>query len=163
MLTQPRTPYYGAMIHRLPLLAVSVFLSLVTMGEAHAQVAVDEEESTSSSSTAGPASAGRIGDLLGSLGAPAIDSEKTEAPDVPERTHDSVRRCFSDAAKRDATMPGRIEVEFTLYNFDITGVSLPQGSGMDVLLRECLQEAVNNTEVEAKDGSYTWLFIPSAG
>ena len=54
-------------------------------------------------------------------------------------------------------------MEITLLNFAVTGVTLADGASMDLLLRECIQEAAKATDVTAKDGSYTWLFIPSSG
>lgn len=142
--------------------------TLLTLGsDARAQVAIDEEppaKTSNATASPGPATAGRVGALLGGLGAPVTEPARgAESPEVPVRTADAMRRCFQDAVRREVALPGRVEVDITLYNFDVTAVSLAQSDTMDLLTRECVAEAARSTDVEGKDGTHTWLFIPSAG
>lgn len=154
------------MTRALQIIVASAVLFLSFVGDAAAQVVVEDEKKPASTTSGSPmpATSGRVGALLGGLGAPVTEPAKAaEAPEVPSRTHDRMSRCFQDATKREVQLPGRVEVEITLLNFAVTGVTLADGASMDLLLRECIQAAAKATDVTAKDGSYTWLFIPSSG
>lgn len=155
-------------MNRSPAALLASSATLLALGsDARAQVAIDEDppaKTSNATTSPAPATSGRVGALLGGLG-PAVTepARGAEAPEVPARTAEAMRRCFQDAVRREVPLPGRVEVDITLYNFDVTAVSLAQSDTMDLLTRECVSEAAQAADVVGKDGTHTWLFIPSAG